>query len=112
MNKYFEALKRLAMPYDLHISECKKLGIGLTEDYEVMEKALQQYEKEHRALEIIKKKYPNDVETMLCKDYEQYKLRKSSQCYTVKIDWNDKPLLDYLLLLTKEEFNLLKEVLE
>lgn len=112
MNKYFEALERLAMPDELHIEECEKLGIGLTEDYDLVEQALLKSEKEHKALEIIKKKYPNEVETMLCKDYEQYKLRKSSQCYTVKIDWNDKPLLDYLLLLTEEEFNLLKEVLE
>ena len=54
MVDYLEALERLAMPDELHIKECEKLGISLTEDYEVLEKALQQYEKEHKALEIIK----------------------------------------------------------
>ena len=176
MDKYLEALERLAMPDELHIKECKKLGIGLTEDYDTVEKALleltsikkaspsealeclerigaeklargelirndnklepyistikqallkaqepKQYvdelklvEKKLKALEIIKEKYPNVVEVKLCKDYEHYKLRMSSKHDTeiVKIDWNDKSLLDYLVLLTEEEFNLLKEVLE
>lgn len=40
MNKELEALERLAMPDELHISECKKAGIGLTEDYEVVKQAL------------------------------------------------------------------------
>ena len=40
MSKELEALERLAMPDELHIKECKKLGIGLTEDYEVVEQAL------------------------------------------------------------------------
>ena len=40
MVEYLEALERLAMPDDLHIKECKKLGIGLTEDYDVVEQAL------------------------------------------------------------------------
>lgn len=70
--------------------------------------------KELKALEIIKEKYPNVVEVKLCKNYEHYKLRMSGKHDTeiVKIDWNDKSLLDYLLLLTEEEFNTLKEVLE
>lgn len=38
--KELEALERLAMPDELHIKECKKLGIGLTEDYDVVEQAL------------------------------------------------------------------------
>ena len=37
---YLEALERLAMPDDLHIKECKKLGIGLTEDFDTIERAL------------------------------------------------------------------------
>jgi uncharacterized protein YbbC (DUF1343 family) len=74
----------------------------------------EQVEKSLKALEIIKEKYPNVVEVKLCKNYEHYKLRMSSKHDTeiVKIDWNDKSLLDYLKLLTEEEFNLLKEVLE
>ncbi len=112
MSKELEALECLEV-----LEQDIKDRIILDEDRQlklcaVIKQALLKAEKELKALEIIKKKYPNEVETMLCKDYEQYKLRKSSQCYTVKIDWNDKPLLDYLLLLTEEEFNLLKEVLE
>lgn len=42
--EYFESLERLAMPDELHIKECKKLGIGLTEDYDVVEQALQRLE--------------------------------------------------------------------
>lgn len=44
MSKELEALERLAMPDEIHIKECKKLGIGLTEDYDVVEKALQRLE--------------------------------------------------------------------
>lgn len=40
MVDYLEALERLAMTDELHIKECKKLGISLTEDYEVVKQAL------------------------------------------------------------------------
>ena len=40
MNKVFEALERLAMPDELHKQECEKLGISLTEDYEIVKQAL------------------------------------------------------------------------
>ena len=50
MNKYFEALERLAMPDDLHISECKRLGIGLTEDYDVIEHALRRLDEYEQIL--------------------------------------------------------------
>lgn len=57
MNKeLLEALERLAMPDELHIEECKKLGIGLTEDYEVVEQALLELEsiKEAKPSEALK----------------------------------------------------------
>ena len=51
MNKELsEALERLAMPDDLHISECKRLGIGLTEDYDVIEQALRRLDKYEQIL--------------------------------------------------------------
>ena len=37
---YLEALERLAMPDELHIAECKKVGVALTEDYEIIKQAL------------------------------------------------------------------------
>ena len=40
MENYFEALERLAMPDELHIKECEKLGIGVTEDFDIVEQAL------------------------------------------------------------------------
>ena len=40
MVDYLEALERLAMPDELHISECEKLGISLTEDFDLVEQAL------------------------------------------------------------------------
>ena len=40
MVDYLEALERLAMPDELHIKECEKLGISLTEDFDTVEKAL------------------------------------------------------------------------
>lgn len=56
MSKELEALERLAMPDELHISECKKTGIGLTEDYEVVKQALLelQYIKETKPSEALK----------------------------------------------------------
>jgi len=42
--EYLEALERLAMPDEIHISECKKLGISPTQDYKIIEQALQRLE--------------------------------------------------------------------
>lgn len=50
MNKELEALERLAMPDELHIKECKKLGIGLTEDFDTIEQALQRLDKYEQIL--------------------------------------------------------------
>lgn len=49
-NEQLQALERLAMPDDLHISECKRLGIGLTEDYDVIEQALRRLDKYEQIL--------------------------------------------------------------
>lgn len=40
MVDYLESLERLAMPDELHIKECEKLDIGVTEDFDVVEQAL------------------------------------------------------------------------
>lgn len=40
MVDYLESLERLAMPDELHIKECEKLGIGVTEDFDIVEQAL------------------------------------------------------------------------
>lgn len=57
MNKVLEALERLAMPDELHIKECIKLGIGLTEDFDTVEKAL---------LELTSIKEANPSEALEC----------------------------------------------
>ena len=40
MLDYLESLERLAMPDELHVKECEKLGIGVTEDFDIVERAL------------------------------------------------------------------------
>ena len=50
MTKELEALERLAMPDELHIKECEKLGIGLTEDFDTIKQALQRLEKYEQIL--------------------------------------------------------------
>lgn len=60
MDKVFEALERLAMPDELHIKECKKLGIGVTEDFDTVEKAL---------LELTSIKKANHSEALECLEY-------------------------------------------
>lgn len=67
MNKeYLEALERLAMPDDLHIKECEKLGINPTQDYEVIKQALLE-------LKAIKEAEPSKALELvyLIKDYFQ-----------------------------------------
>ena len=50
----------------------------------------------------------------VCINYDMYKAKMSEKYDTkvVKTDWNDKYLLDYLKLLTQQEFGLLKEMAE
>jgi len=40
MERELEGLERLAMPDELHNEECKKAGVELTEDYDLVKKAL------------------------------------------------------------------------
>lgn len=68
MENYFEALERLAMPDELHVEECKKLGIGLTEDFDIVEQALLELKsiKESepgKALECLENLFSNVVST-------------------------------------------------
>lgn len=42
--EYLKALERLAMPDELHIKECEKLGIGLTEDYNMLKQYFESIE--------------------------------------------------------------------
>ena len=68
MENYFEALERLAMPDELHISECEKLGIGLTEDFDLVEQALLELKSINesdpsKALECLENLFSNVVST-------------------------------------------------
>lgn len=102
MSKELECLKRIDMKNYITEREHKIF-------YSVVEQALLKAEKEHKALEIIKEKRVNvgtfiHFTKVLKKDYEQCKATNDivfcNICYTEKE------------FLTKEEFNLLKEVLE
>lgn len=63
--------------------------------YEYLKQALIKAEKEHKALEIIKEKLVDVFKLYNCKTVEEYNQAQYRDC-----------------MLTKEEFNLLKEVLE
>lgn len=68
-----------------------------------------------KVLEIIKEKCLHNDNlnyVAVCINYDMYKelMSKKYDNEVVKINWNDKVLLDYLKLLKEEEFDLLKEV--
>lgn len=45
MENKLERLERLAMPDELHKKECERLGIGLTEDYDILKAYLESIDK-------------------------------------------------------------------
>lgn len=73
MSRELEALERLAMPDELHIKECKKFGIGLTEDFDTIEQALQRLAKYEQILgngRLTDRNYKNTtLELDSCKPY-------------------------------------------
>ena len=76
-----EALERLAMPDELHIKECEKLGIGLTEDFDTVKQALLE-------LQAIKEAEPSEALECLERVYSrlpQWDLsRNVDQCNIIK----------------------------
>ena len=69
--------------------------------------------KQEKVREIIKNKClyeDNLLYVAFCTNYNMYKEKMSEKYDTkvVKINWDDKVLLDYIKLLTQEEFDLLK----
>ena len=76
----------------LNASEPKGL---YCENIETIQQSLLNAEKEHKALEIIKNKLVDVFKLYNCKTIEEYNQAQYRNC-----------------MLTKEEFNLLKEVLE
>ena len=89
MDKVFEALERLAMPDELHISECEKLGICLTEDFDLVEQAL---------LELTSIKEANPSEALECLDRiskEEIVVRNRSSIY-MNPDDNNKGAFTHL----------------
>ena len=77
-----------------------ELDYQLWRAYEDLKSALLKAEKEHKALEIIKEKNVDILDVKLYENYEHYCRAKEDS--RLRKDW----------WLTKEEFNLLKEVLE
>lgn len=73
--------------------------------------------RQEKILKIIKEKclHNDNLNYMaVCINYDMYKEKMSERYDTkvVKTNWNDKDLLDYLKLLTEEEFNTLKRYFE
>ena len=87
-----EALKCLD---DLYCEPVDYRSNDKANDYETIKQALLKAEKEHKALEIIKEKLVDVFKLYNCKTVEEYNQAQYRDC-----------------MLTKEEFNLLKEVLE
>jgi hypothetical protein len=70
-------------------------------------------QEQEKALKIIKEKcvYNGNLNWIFaCFNYDKYKKVMSEQ-YTI-VDWNDKTVLDFFKLLTREEFDLVKEMLK
>ena len=84
MVDYLESLERLAMPDELHIKECEKLGISLTEDFDLVEQAL---------LELKSIKDANPSEALKCleklKGMEISSMPFSDEYGTQEVDLND-----------------------
>lgn len=106
---------------------CKELRKEMSRSEEILQKyyhegitldsvrALKKERNDYKeVLDIIKEKclHTDNLNYMaVCINYDMYKEKMSKKHDTevVKIDWDDKVLIDYLRLLTKEEFDLLKE---
>ena len=94
--------------------DCKN-AYEMVECLDNIKQALVKAQENKKILKIIKEKclHNDNLNYMaVCINYDMYKERMSKRYDTkvVKTNWNDKDLLDYLKLLTEEEFNLLKEL--
>lgn len=83
--------------------------------FTTIKQALLKAEKQEKAWGIVKEKClhtDNLNYVAVCINYDMYKekMRQKHDTKVVKIDWNDKFVLDCLKLLTQEEFDLLKEM--
>lgn len=92
MSKEFEALERLAMPDDLHIKECEKLGISPTQDYEIIKETLQR-------LETIDNSNPSEALEYL-EDLRDYLLRDRVNISSTK---NYNIIKNYILKAQEQE---------
>ena len=131
MNKeYLDSLERLAMPDELHIKECKKLGIGLTEDYDVVEQALKRLEaidnaNPSEALECLEKVYSRLPQWDLSRNVDQCNIIKQAllkaqelvnenellKAFISDCEKGDTPLKSALFR-EKKENELLKEIIK
>lgn len=108
MEKGLEALERLYKCND------DDYTIGYKQyDYRLLKETLIKTQKQEKALKVIKEKcvYNGNLNWVFaCFDYDKYKKVMSEQY--ILIDWNDKSVLDFFKIFTREEFNLLKEMLK
>lgn len=100
--------------------ECKRTKNHRCDDlfiqehiFDAIKQALIKAQEQEKVLSIIKGKClhtDNLNYVAVCINYDMYKEKMSEKHDTVviKIDWNDRELLDCLKLLTQEEFELLK----
>ena len=80
MERELEGLERLAMPDELHDEECKKAGVELTEDYDLIKEALLELKsikeaKSSDAMECIKRMWDDiDVYNDFRQDFKGLKI--------------------------------------
>ena len=95
MNRLLEGLERLAMPDELHNEECKKAGVELTEDYDLIKEALFELKaikeaKPSEAMECIKRIW-DDIDAY--NDFRQdFKGLKIIENYILKAQEQEKAL--------------------
>jgi len=80
MERELEGLERLAMPDELHNEECKKAGVELTEDYDLIKKALLELKSIKEANPIEALKYVNGKIADLEDDLQHYTMVEKDKC--------------------------------
>jgi hypothetical protein len=120
----FKGIEISEMPFkddcgkkEVDLNEVRIVGSQLNNDFHKFVNTLENYilkaQELEKVLEIIKKKclHTDNLNWVAtCINYDMYKEKMSEKHNTkvVKINWDDKVVLDYLKLLTQEEFDLLK----
>ena len=117
MERELEGLERLAMPDELHNEECKKAGVELTEDYDLIKKALLELKSIKEANPIEALKYVNGKIADLEDDLQHYTMVEKDKCkeFFIREDLKQFTNIKQTLLNAQEqekENDILKEIIK